>query len=195
MAEGAGLRWSFTRWEKPESGIPVRSTTVLFSGTNSQHHAFCGCLRLHARGHRRGRLGRSSRGIGIYSTVTPGIRTGRGYWDLTDVRLTASRPTPFSLNYAMMEGRSFGPDLKEPVSGVQTSLDLAPGRTWVLGSNGTAGQNLGVELPISDAPAIFVRVVTALPLAFSIPAFVLPPWQSLRTRRRPGFTLVNCWWW
>ena len=43
---------------------------------------------------------------------------------------------------------------------VQTSLDLGSWKDLGSPLNGT-GQNLGVELPISDAPAIFVRVVTA----------------------------------
>ncbi|MFO1460277.1 MAG: hypothetical protein U1G08_12795 [Verrucomicrobiota bacterium] len=163
MAEGAGLRVELYALGEAGVRIPVRSTTVLFSrdqfpSTTHFVDVSVSTPEVTAADAWAGRLV----GIGIYSTVTQGSELAGGYWDLDNVRLTASRPDSFSLNYAMMEGKLqvVWPGSEGARYQVQTSLDLGSWKDLGSPLNGT-GQNLGVELPISDAPAIFVRVVTA----------------------------------
>lgn len=163
MAEGAGLRVELYALGDGGTRIPVRSTTVLFSmdqfpSTTHFVDVSVSTPEVSAADAWAGR----SLGIGIYSAVTRDSGLAGGYWDLDNVRLTASRPDTFSLSYALTEGKLHvtWPGSAGTRYQVETSSDLGSWKDLGAPLNGS-GQTLGVELPISEVPTTFVRVVTA----------------------------------
>lgn len=163
MAEGAGLRVELYALGDRGVRIPVRSTNVLYSkdqfpATTHFVDVSVSTPEVSAADAWAGR----PLGIGIYSSVTEESGLAGGYWDLDHVRLTASRPDTFSLGYALTEGnlQVVWPGAAGTRYQVQTSPDLGSWTNLGAPLNGT-GQSLGVELPIGEVPATFVRVVTA----------------------------------
>lgn len=163
MAEGAGLRVELYALGDGGTRIQVRSTTVLFSkdqfpSTTHFVDVSVSTAEVTAADAWAGRL----LGIGIYSTVTQESGLAGGYWDLDHVRLTASRPDTFSLSHALTEGKLqvVWPGSTGTRYQVQTSPDLSSWKDQGAPLSGN-GQNLSVELPTSEVPVTFVRVVTA----------------------------------